>query len=113
MKTRLARNHLDLLNIVNIFDKYNVAFKSCTEPFETNTATGKLLLNLLASIGEFERETIVDNVKWDTKNVLKEENGMGRVLGYDSISLNEDEEKKVLVINKEEAIIVKKYMIYI
>ncbi|HII4444637.1 TPA: recombinase family protein [Clostridium perfringens] len=112
---RLARNHLDLLNIVNIFDKYNVAFKSCTEPFETNTATGKLLLNLLASIGEFERETIVDNVKMGHKERAKrgEWNG-GRVLGYDSISLNEDEEKKVLVINKEEAIIVKKiYDLYL
>lgn len=106
---RLARNHLDLLNMVHIFDKYNVGFKSCTEPFETNTATGKLLLNLLASIGEFERETIVDNVKMGHKERAKrgEWNG-GRVLGYDSVSLNNNEEKRVLVINKEEAFVVKK-----
>lgn len=105
---RLARNHLDLMNIVNLFEKYDVGFKSCTEPFETSTPSGKLLLNLLASIGEFERETIVENVKMGMKERAKSGkwNG-GRVLGYDSIKVNELDEKNSLIINENEAIVVR------
>ncbi|VIG00819.1 site-specific DNA recombinase [Clostridioides difficile] len=96
------------MNIVNLFEKYDVGFKSCTEPFETSTPSGKLLLNLLASIGEFERETIVENVKMGMKERTKSGkwNG-GRVLGYDSIKVNELDEKNSLIINENEAIVVR------
>ncbi|MEM5597211.1 recombinase family protein [Niallia circulans] len=85
---RLARNHLDLLKIVDELNKYNIGFKSCSEAFDTSTPTGKLLMNVLASIGEFERETIVENVKMGMKQRAKQGkwNG-GQVLGYKSITI--------------------------
>ena len=42
---------------------YGVKFVSYSEQFDTNTSVGKLLLTVLASVAEFERETIADNVK--------------------------------------------------
>ncbi|WP_259424800.1 recombinase family protein [Bacillus velezensis] len=105
---RLVRNHLDLLKIVDQLNKYNVAFKSCSEAFDTSTASGKLMMNVLASIGEFERETIVENVKMGMKQRAKSGkwNG-GIVLGYRSTKYGNDKEKSKLEIVEDEAEIVK------
>lgn len=105
---RLARNHLDLLKIVDELNKYNIAFKSCSEAFDTSTATGKLMMNVLASIGEFERETIVDNVKMGMKQRAKSGkwNG-GIVLGYKSVKYENEKGKSKLEIVEKEAEIVR------
>lgn len=105
---RLARNHLDLLKIVEELNKSNVNFKSCSEHFDTTTPQGRLMMNVLASIGEFERETIVDNVKMGMKQRarLGKWNG-GQVLGYISAKNNKDDTKTRLEVVEEEAFIVR------
>nr|WP_312094220.1 recombinase family protein [Niallia sp.] len=105
---RLARNQLDLLNIVEVLNKNNIAFRSCTEPFDTSTHIGKLMMSLLGSIGEFERGTIVDNVKMGMKQRARSGkwNG-GQVLGYASVKSEIDENKTRLEIVEEEAFIVR------
>ncbi|KYN75804.1 resolvase [Clostridium sporogenes] len=111
---RLARNHLDLLKIVDELDKNNIGFKSCSEAFDTSTPTGKLLMSVLSSIGEFERETIVENVKMGMKQRARtgKWNG-GIVLGYKTVKVSDNDEKTKLEIAKEEATIVKKiFMLY-
>ena len=109
---RLARKQLDLLKIINELDKVNVSFRSCTESFETETPSGKLNLQMIGAISEFERNTIVDNVKMGMKARARngEWNG-GIVLGYDTVKVeghNSKDSKSVLEINPEEAMIVKK-----
>ena len=59
-----ARNSLDLLTIIEQLKDWNITFRSFTENFETETPTGKLTLQMMSAIGEFERNTIVENVKW-------------------------------------------------
>ncbi|ADK07999.1 TPA: recombinase family protein [Bacillus cereus biovar anthracis] len=105
---RLARNHLDLLKIVDELNKNNVGFKSCSEAFDTATPTGKLLMNVLASIGEFERESIVENVKMGMKQRAREGkwNG-GIVLGYNTVKIDKTENKTKLEVEEKEAYIVK------
>ncbi|MGD6834276.1 recombinase family protein [Sutcliffiella halmapala] len=105
---RMARNQLDLLNIVEVLNKNNIAFRSCTEPFDTSTQIGKLMMSLLGSIGEFERGTIVDNVKMGMKQRARagKWNG-GVVLGYVSVKSEIDENKTRLEIVETEAFIVK------
>ncbi|MHC1723201.1 MAG: recombinase family protein [Aminipila sp.] len=104
---RLARNQYDLLTIVKELERYNVAFKSCSEAFETTTSAGRLMMNLLASIGEFERETIVDNVKMGMKQRARTGlwNG-GVVLGYKSVLVNENNTR--LEVVPEEAVTIRK-----
>ena len=80
---RISRKLLDILNIVDLLNKHNIAFRSLTENFETETPSGKLQLNIMGAIGEFERETIAENVKMGLLARAREGrwNG-GVVLGY-------------------------------
>lgn len=80
---RISRKLLDILNIVDLLNKHNIAFRSLTENFETETTSGKLQLNIMGAIGEFERETIAENVKMGLLARAREGrwNG-GVVLGY-------------------------------
>lgn len=109
---RLARNILDLLKIVEVFEQNYISFRSYTENHETETSQGKLQFHMLAAIAEFERNTISENVKMGMLARAREGkwNG-GIVLGYDleDISAQGDKRKHTrLVINEKEAKIVKR-----
>lgn len=104
---RISRKLLDILNIVELLNKHNIAFRSLTENFETETPSGKLQLNIMGAIGEFERETIAENVKMGLLARAREGrwNG-GVVLGYDLVELPNDGKKRKntrLEINEKEA----------
>ncbi len=105
---RLSRSTVELLKIVKELEKKGVEFKSYTENFDTTTPTGKLIFNVIASIGEFERETIVENVKAGMKQRASQGlfNG-GHMLGYQSIKIDDDRKKSILEVIPEEADIVK------
>jgi site-specific DNA recombinase len=57
---RLSRNVADINYLLNTFEKNKVAFKSVTEPYDTTTAQGKLLINIFASLAQFEREQLAE-----------------------------------------------------
>lgn len=83
---RLARNTSDLLSIVEKLYKLNVEFFSLTEKIEIATSTGKLMLQILASFSEFERNTIVENVYNGQRQRAIEGYYQGNLpLGYDKI----------------------------
>lgn len=107
---RLARKTIDLLKMVDHFSKYKVAFRSFTENFETETAMGKFALQMLAAVGELERNTIVDNVKMGLKQRARTGNyNGGLVLGYRSLATGDKRSKgSSLEIVPEEAAIVRK-----
>ncbi|SNY58554.1 Site-specific recombinases, DNA invertase Pin homologs [Bacillus subtilis] len=98
--SRLSRNMLDTFMILDKFQKYNVKFISYSENFDTSSPIGRLVLKIMASIAEMERNTISENVKLGMKQRALEGrwNG-GVVFGYDIV-------KKELVINEKEAEVV-------
>ncbi|WP_094094811.1 recombinase family protein [Paenibacillus physcomitrellae] len=99
--TRLARSQRDTLNILDVFEKSNITLLSCTETFDFSTPAGKMSFHLLASVAEYERNNIVENVKMGMKTRAK--NGLwngGSMLGYKSVN-------KKLVIIESEAFIVR------
>lgn len=56
---RLARSTRDLLNVLDHLGKADVGFKSLRETsVDTTSPQGRLVVNILASISEFERELI-------------------------------------------------------
>lgn len=61
--SRLSRSLLDLLNVTDLLKKHNVSLVSHSEHFDTSTPIGKMLLQLLGSIAEFERNTLIENVR--------------------------------------------------
>lgn len=107
---RLARNLLDLLEMANLLNKYNVAIKSYSEPFETETPQGKLQFHMMAAVGEFERGTISQNVKMGMLARAREGkwNG-GIVLGYDVVKtgLEIKGQTSRLEVNAKEAEIIR------
>ncbi|MGW7809350.1 cassette chromosome recombinase CcrB [Staphylococcus xylosus] len=100
---RLARNTSDLLKIVEDLHKQNVEFFSLSERMEVNTSSGKLMLQILASFSEFERNTILENIYTGQHQRALEGYYQGNIpLGYSNIPDN----KKELMINQHEAKIV-------
>ena len=59
---RFSRRLSNLLDLLHELDDYGVAFVSATEPFDTSTPVGRMLVQLLGVFAEFERETIIDRV---------------------------------------------------
>ena len=109
---RVSRRLIDILNIVDTLDKNSIAFRSLTESFETETPAGKLQLNIMGAIGEFERGTIAENVKMGMIARAREGkwNG-GKVLGYDVVEIPSEGKKRKetkLVINEKEAMTVRR-----
>jgi DNA invertase Pin-like site-specific DNA recombinase len=55
---RFARNLRELLNVIHELGKRGIGFVSLGDPIDTTTSAGRLTLNILGSIAEFERERI-------------------------------------------------------
>src|SRR5699024_5006912 len=98
--SRLSRNLSDSLSLVEEIHNSNVRFISIKEG-EYGTPHGNLQFNILASVAQYQREEIAENVQFGMSQRAREGkwNG-GQLLGYDTIN-------KELVINKEKAETVK------
>lgn len=55
---RISRSLVDFVNIMEIFEEYNVAFVSATERFDTASPLGKAMLGVCMVFAELERDTI-------------------------------------------------------
>ena len=108
---RLARKSLDLMNIVEQLNSKNIAFRSYTEKYETETPTGKLHFQMMAAIAEYERNNIAENVKMGM--IARAKDGQwngGQVMGYDVVEKDSENKKRKqtgLQIKEQEAKIIR------
>src|SRR6516165_2121356 len=82
---RLSRSLLDFARIIGIFEKHHVSFVSITQQFNSATSMGRLVLNVLLSFAQFEREIISERTRDKiaaTRRKGKWSGGLP-VLGYD------------------------------
>lgn len=56
--SRLARSLKDLLDILQVLDEKKVTLISNKESLDTSTATGRLMVNMIAAINQFELENL-------------------------------------------------------
>src|SRR5215467_5598719 len=59
---RLARSVRGLAQILEELDAARVLFRSATEPFDTGSAAGRVMVQMLGVFAEFERATLIDRV---------------------------------------------------
>ena len=60
---RLSRSICDFAELTKRFDKWNVAFVSVTQEINTHTSAGRMMLNILMTFAQFEREVIAERVR--------------------------------------------------
>jgi site-specific DNA recombinase len=103
---RLSRSLLDFSRIVETFDKHQVSFVSVTQLFNTSNSMGRLMLNVLLSFAQFEREIISERTRDKIAAARRKGKWSGGMplLGYDidprgsKLIVNEDEAARVRAI---------------
>jgi len=98
---RLSRSLLDFAKLMETFEHHHVAFVSVTQHFNSATSMGRLVLNVLLSFAQFERELIAERTRDKVAAARRKGKWSGGlpILGYDV-----DAPSKKLVINEAEAV---------
>ena len=60
---RLSRSLIDFSKIMDVLERHKVSFVSVTQQFNTSTSMGRLMLNVLLSFAQFEREMISERTR--------------------------------------------------
>ena len=97
---RLSRSLLDFARMMETFEQHHVAFVSVTQQFNTAHSMGRLVLNVLLSFAQFEREIISERTRDKIAAARRKGKWSGGMplLGYDV-----DPKGSKLVVNAEEA----------
>ena len=100
---RLSRSLSDFARMVEVFDRRGVSFVSVTQQFNTTTSMGRLMLNVLLSFAQFEREVTGERIRDKIAASKKKGMWMGGPLplGYDVV-------ERKLVVNEKEAALVRR-----
>lgn len=99
---RLTRSLLDFSKIIELLDEHKCSFVAVTQSFNTSNSMGRLMLNVLLSFAQYERELTSERIrdKYEASSKLGIWMGGYPPLGYDP-------KNRELIINAKEAEIVK------
>ena len=75
---RLSRSLITSMKMIEEFRSKGVALISCTETIDMDTPEGRLLIGILAVLGQFQREDIVRKVKNGLENAKRKGVRIGR-----------------------------------
>lgn len=75
--SRLSRSLKDLLEIIDVLNKKECTLYSIKENLDLSTSTGKLILNVMGAINQFERDTLSER----TIDSLRAKRNQGVILG--------------------------------
>ena len=81
---RLSRSLANFVHMVELFDKHQVSFSSVTQQINSSTSMGRLMLNVLLSFAQFEREVTGERIRDKIKAAKRKGMWMGGPvpLGY-------------------------------
>ena len=104
---RLTRSLCDFVKLVQLFEQYRVSFVAVTQPFNTGTSMGRMVLNVLLSFAQYEREVAAERIR--DKIAASKRHGVwvgGKIaLGYRThdgeVLINESEARQVRMIFKK------------
>lgn len=84
--SRLARSTKDLLDIVELLKSKNVSLISHKENLNSESATGKLMLTVIAAINEFERTNLLER----QREGIEIAKSLGKFTGRKEVVIPED-----------------------
>src|SRR5271156_266240 len=98
---RLSRSLLASARLMEIFDRHHVSFASVSQQVNSATSMGRLMLNVLLSFAQFEREIIGERTRDKIAAARRKGKWSGGMplLGYDV-----DPKGSKLVVNEAEAV---------
>jgi site-specific DNA recombinase len=106
---RLTRSVLDLYLLLQTFEKYNVAFRSATEVYDTSTAMGRLFITLVAALAQWERENLAERVKFGIEQMIDEGKKPG---GHSPYGYKFDKDFNCTIIEDEANVVRMIYRMY-
>jgi site-specific DNA recombinase len=94
---RLTRCLGDFAKLVEVFERHGVSFVSVTQQFNTTTSMGRLMLNVLLSFAQFEREVTGERIRDKITASKRKGMWMGGIppIGY------EVKARKLVVVEKD------------
>lgn len=106
--SRFGRNAADTLNSLQYMEDYGVNLLCVEDNIDSAGASGKLIISVLASVAEIERANISEQTMAGRKQKARDGkwNGGFAPYGYKLVA-KDGEKSKVLVINEEEAELVR------
>jgi site-specific DNA recombinase len=97
---RLTRSVKDLAELLELFQKRNVSLVSVAEALDTGSAAGRLVMNIMASVSQWERETIAER----TATALRHKRGQRRVFNHEPYGFRRDGDE-LTTVPEEQAMI--------
>lgn len=104
---RLTRSLLDFVRLIEMFDRRSITLVSISQAFDTSDSMGRMILNVLLTFSQFERELIAERVR-DSIRTRKRHGRFhgglppfGYVAGNDGIYVDKDEAEIVRFIFAE------------
>ncbi|MCP9487550.1 MAG: recombinase family protein [Gaiellaceae bacterium MAG52_C11] len=102
---RLSRKVRQLAALCEELDELGVVLKSATEPFDTGSAAGRMMLQMLGVFAEFEHATIVDRVTAGLERRVREGRWMS---GRTPYGYRREPTTKLLVPDEVKATVVRR-----
>lgn len=106
---RLSRKLIDILNIIDLMEKFNCGYVSIQESFDTSAYIGRMQMQMLGVIAEFDRERIAEDVRNTMKSIARKSGETKKAFtvpcyGYDVIdgfyAINEKEAEAIQLMAK-------------
>ena len=106
---RLTRSLTDFAKLADLLEEHGVSFVSVTQPFNTTTSMGRLMLNVLLSFAQFEREITGERIRDKIAASKKKGIWMGGFvpLGYDAV------DRQLVIVEKEANTVRKLFALYL
>lgn len=97
---RLTRSLMNLMELIQFFERYNCSLNSQTERLDTSNAVGRMFVKIIGTFAEFERENLAERVSFGYEEKTRQGNytNTNGVFGYDYVV-----GEQCLLINEEEA----------
>ncbi len=100
---RLSRSLADFARMVDVFDRHRVSFSAVTQQINSATSMGRLMLNVLLSFAQFEREVTGERIR----DKIAASKAKGMWMGG-PLPLGYDVRDRLLVINERGAALVRR-----